>query len=198
MARPSKVSQVMDEYNMEGLGEQLEQMWVVEETHSLRELADLINKQILRKEIDESELEVVEGEVDNYYRLLEDGSVSKGDRVEATRVLERAGIDIASLRDNFVTYQAARTYLNKQRGVQYNAGNAGSGNNQTKIKEQIQKATTKLDTVSSDKISELKEKGEIDIGEYRVSVDITVYCQDCGRPFEFMELLESGQCNCER
>jgi hypothetical protein len=56
---------------------------------------------------------VLEGEVEHTYHLLTDDEVSSGDRRRAERRLERQGIDIDTLRSDFVSYQAIRMYLKR-------------------------------------------------------------------------------------
>lgn len=57
------------------------------------------------------DLEPLDGEVRNTYRLLTDEDVSSGMRTAKRNELERAGVDVESVERDSVTHQAIYTYL---------------------------------------------------------------------------------------
>lgn len=64
-------------------------------------------------------MQTLDGEVANIYRLLTADEVADAERTRVRRRLEREGIDVGSLTDDFVTYQAIRSYLQTNRGAEY-------------------------------------------------------------------------------
>jgi len=129
--RRRKVARLIDEYNLQGIGEELERLWTADDDRrSLRSLADLFNRRLLKISLEEAGVTSLDGEVENAYRLLDDDDVSGADRTRARRRLEREGVDVDTLQEDFVTYQAVRTYLKNYRGAEYNPrrdGPAGTG-----------------------------------------------------------------------
>jgi len=74
--RHSKVVQLLAEYNLSGLGVELEQLWTAEtDRQSLRELAAYSNQQLLQQRLEEAGVQILDGEVENIYRLLTDDDV---------------------------------------------------------------------------------------------------------------------------
>jgi len=68
--------QLLAEYNLSGLGVELEQLWTAEtDRQSLRELAAYSNQQLLQQRLEEAGVQILDGEVENIYRLLTDDDV---------------------------------------------------------------------------------------------------------------------------
>lgn len=57
--------------------------------------------------------QLLDGEVENTYRLPTDEDVSEADRTRARRCLEPDWVDVESVVHNFVSFQAIRTFLTK-------------------------------------------------------------------------------------
>jgi hypothetical protein len=103
--RRRKVVRLLDEFDMEGLGADLERRWTASEDHwSLRELATYFNKQLLDRTLHSVNVRTLDGEVDNIYRLLTGDDVTSVDRTRIRRRLEREEVDVDQLEKNFVTY----------------------------------------------------------------------------------------------
>jgi len=117
----SKVAALLHQYDLTGLGTELETRWTAdaESRLSLRELATYFNKQLLAFKLDANAASIVDGEVANYYRLLTDDDVSSGKRVAAENTLRRQGVDVETLRDEFVSRQAIHTFLTTERDAAY-------------------------------------------------------------------------------
>lgn len=196
--RRLKVGRLIEEYGLEGLGAELEERWTAEDTDeraSLRELADDVNRRILTTVMSDAGMQPLDGEVDNLYRLLTEDDVSEADRTRARRRLEREGVDVEQLQNDFVTYQAVRTYLKTAREAEYTAPET-SGPAETA--ENIQRLSGRVTTVTENKLDQLRQSGDITLGNYRILVDVTVICEDCGDQYTVGDLLERGGCSCER
>lgn len=195
--RQSKVERLLDEYDLEPLGAELEAAWVGEgqERQSLRSLADRFNRALLVAAIRDAGMDVVDGEPANFYRLLTDDDVSAGQRVEARNRLERGGVDVDSLEDDFVTYQAIRHYLTNVRGASYQNETAGQVQRE---RDSIDRLQSRVETVVRDTVDRLRNNERLAVGEYRVFVSVEILCQDCGGQFTVGDLLRRGGCRCDR
>lgn len=192
--RESKVVRLLREYELRSLGEELEHLWTRDEDRwSLRELAVHFNRELLRAAIREAGMADLDGEAANYYRLLTDEDVTPGDRVAATRRLERAGVDVGQLRDEFVSYQAVRTYLKGYRNAEYERA---EGNRVSQEAESIQRFSARTEAIVQDKITRLQRQGHVAVGAPSVAVQVRVYCSECNSQYPVNDLLDSGHCNC--
>jgi hypothetical protein len=193
----SKVAQLIDTYGLESMGAELEQAWLGDnqERQSLRDLADRFNQALLVAAIRDAGMDVIDGEPANFYRLLTAGDVSAGKRIEARNRLERAGIDVDRLENEFVTYQAIRYYLRNVRDVSYEPD---SGTEQVERERgTIGRLRGRVETIVRDTVDRLNAVDKLSVGEYRVFVSIDIRCQDCGARFSISDLLDRGGCNCQ-
>ena len=189
--RRSKVARLIDEYDLEGLGAELERQWTApgSDRSSLRELASVVNRRVLAARLREAGGRPLDGEVATLYRLLADPDAGAADRTRARRRLEREGIDVEALTDEFVSYQAVRTYLTSHRGVSYEA-------EPTPADETIARLQGRLEAVTADKLADGRERGDLALGDHDVTVAVSVACRDCGRQLDVGTLLAEGGCDC--
>lgn len=194
--RRPKVARLLDEYDLETLGTELERLWTTDtdERRSLRDLADYFNRRLLTVAMAEAGMQTLDGESENIYRLLTAGDVSDADRQRTRRRLEREGVDVDDLLEDFVTYQAIRTYLREYRGAEYTRSNE---DRTVAEKTNIQRLRGRIAAVTEGKFEQLRDGGHVDLGEFRVLVDVAVVCEDCGTQYEASELLDRGACDCE-
>lgn len=192
--RRLKIARVIDEYGLDGMGDELERRWTAdgEERSSLRDLADDFNVELLTTVLAEDGEQPLDGEVENAYRLLTDDDVSDGDRTRMRRRLERQGIDVDTLLEDFVTYQAVRTYLMEDRDAEYEHERASL----EEEAERVRLLRGRISTVTENKLEQLSSREDIALGEFRTIVDVTVICEDCGAQEAVTELLERGGCDC--
>lgn len=195
--RNYKVGTVLASYDLVDLHEELPALWVGEagEEASLRDLAERINIALVERALEEADEAPLDGEAENIYRLLTDDAVSAGVRTQQRNRLKRAGVDVDQLETDFVTHQAVHTYLTKGLGVSKDTSD--DRDPLEKHATRIQRLRNRLDAVLSESLSELQSGGEVSVGELDTAVGLQVYCQDCETQYEFSELLEQGECNCE-
>lgn len=198
--RRSKVARVIEAYNLDGLGDQLARSWHGDGApkRSLRELADLCNRELLAETMDNSELEPIEGEVDNTYRLLTGGSVPTAARTEAENRLKRAGIDLDSIRRDFVSHQAIHTYLTKYRDVEPPNDSDSPADTVEKRIEVIQRLRNKLVAVAERTVEQLSDAGHVSIGSFDVVASLALFCNECGTSHDLVDVLAAGGCDCQR
>jgi predicted transcriptional regulator len=193
----SKVARLIVEYGLDpSFGDRLEELWTAdnERRESLRSLADRFNKRLLVAATSDAGTSTLEGEVDNLYRLLTGEEVSSGQRTEARKRLRQNDVDVEQLKKDFVTYQAIRSYLKKYRGADYEGPSE-----ETRIKnkrETIQRLTSRLQSVTENSLSQLQGMSTFSLGEFRVFVEITVMCEDCGSQYGIVELFNQDGCDC--
>lgn len=195
--RRSKVARLLEKYELEGLGDELERYWTADdsdERKSLRDLAALFNRRLLEVALVETDTEVLEGEVENTYRLLVDDEVGASDRTRVRRRLERDGIDVDELESDFVSYQAIRTYLKEYRDAEQSKR---TGPNQERAIDTLQRLRSRLVNIAAQRLESLRAAGELTIGEFRLITSVRVICEDCGAQQEVATLIEAGGCDCE-
>lgn len=196
--RPSsKVARLIDAYGFdETFGDELEALWTAEGSRrkSLRDLADMFNRQLLEAALDDAGMSTVDGEVANLYRLLTGDDVSSGMRMEARTRLERNGIDVDELESDFVTYQAIRSYLTSYRDAEYER--PSDGNRVESVLDTIQRLRSRLGSVVDGSLDRLRSTDQLTLGEFRLFIDVDVLCEECGAQYGVVELLERGGCDC--
>jgi hypothetical protein len=192
--RPSKVARLIEAEGLEGLGAELERKWTAEgpDRHSLRDLATLFNRRLLEARLRAAGLHSLSGEVANLYRLLTDDDVSAADRTRARRRLERDGVDVAALQEDFVSYQSVRTYLQNHRDVAYDPQSAPLES----AESTIGRLRSRLASVTESKLTGASDADALDVGEFDVTVSVRVACRDCGQQMDVATLLEDGGCGC--
>ena len=196
-APENKVERVIQEYELDGLGEELERRWLGEgyERQSLRDLADYFNRRVLESALNEAGVVTLQGELSNTYELLTGDDVTEGARIQARNRLERDGVDVEGLRDDFVSHYAIHTYLRDFREAEYSSGD--DEDQLRKSVETIQRLTSRLTAVTRRNVENLRSTERLDVGPVDVITDVQVVCEDCGRQYDAVELVERGSCECK-
>jgi hypothetical protein len=186
---------LIDEYELDGIGAEMEALWTSDSDRrkSLRELAELFNHRLLKTAMAEAGMETLDGEVQNVYRLLTDEEVRQADRMRARRRLERERIDVDDVLDDFVTYQAIRSYLKRTRGAEYTRTDQDPLEREAENLQQLQGWVA---SVSQEKLERLRNSDRLELGSFRTLVDISVVCEDCGTRYLVTKLLEREKCDC--
>lgn len=195
--RRNKVARLCDEYGLDGAGEKLETLWTApgEERRSLRSLAARFNRRLLVEAMSEAGMQPVANEDERLYRVLASDEASGAERTRVRRRLERNGVDVDRLLDDFVSYQTIRRYLVDHRGAEYDPAGAHSADDPVESVHRLRGRTAR---VTESKLSQLERAGALDLGEtVRVTVDVRVLCEDCGSQFGLQELVDRGGCDCD-
>lgn len=193
--RRTKVARLIEEYDLHRLESSLVDRWTTDEGRlSLRELADYVNRHLIRTEMEAAGMQPLDGEVENLYRLLEDDDVSSGARVEAERRLEKEGIDIEGLRSDFVSHQAVHTYLTKTREVE--SPTSATGQPIAKSQRSIQRLQNRTSAVLENTLTTLQGHDEFSLPGFEVFVDIQVVCTECRSQYDVIDLLVQQGCGC--
>jgi len=192
--RQRKVERVIEKYDLENFGGQLARRWTApEDSDSLRNLADLMNQEVMSAALREAKAEVFKGEVENMYTILTDDDTTEGMRVQAKNTLESKGVDVDQLLSDFVSHQAVYTYLTDIRDV---SKETKSTDRVDSVIQSIQKLRGRLVAVIERSLGSLRNTHKLRLGEFDVLVDTQVYCRDCGTQYEVIQLLKQGGCDC--
>ena len=191
-----KVARVIDEYDLDDMGEWLERSWTGEgePQRSLRDLADRLNRAILRTTMERAGMDPVEGDVATAYDLLA-GDASSGDRVQKRRELERNGVDVDAIENDFVSHRAVHSYLRKHRGVE--RSEPAPDDRVATERDRIERLQGRTTAVTADVIERLNANGRLDAHDVDVIVNVRVMCNECGRSYDASEFLEQGGCDCD-
>jgi len=194
----SKVDRVIADHDLEGAGAELERYWTGRDTdrRSLRDLADHFNRKVLRHRMEAAGMNPLDGEVANTFRLLTSDDVTSGARTRAERRLEREGIDVEALREDFVSHQAVHTYLTEYRDVDLDARRDDATDPVASARRTIQRLSSRTQAVGENTVESLDGGESVSIGEFDVSVDVQVACRDCGSQYGLVEFLDRGACDC--
>lgn len=189
-----KVGRVIDRYDVAELHGELAERWGED---SLRDLERYVNQRLLRVAMQEAGMEVLDGEVENFYDLLVGDDTSEGVRVEARKRLERASVDVEGVQDDFVSHQTVHTHLRECLDTTYEE--------ERDDEQRIESATdtvfalqNRTAAVTEGTLSQLRDADVLSLGEFDVLVDVSVTCGECGRHHDVGALLERGGCECQR
>jgi hypothetical protein len=189
--RRGKVDRLIDEYGLD-IEDHLIDAWTRRQNRrSLRDLAAEFNRELLRERLDRRGISSVGMDTETVYRHLR-GNAGSGSRTRVHRQLEREGIEVSELREEFVSHAAVRTFF-RNRGVTRSGEDTDQVAAEATHVQQLQNRTA---VVTEDKLESLRSTGRVDIGEFRVLVDVQVFCEDCERQFDINELLEARRCSC--
>jgi len=187
-----KVERVTERYDLHEADERLLRRRENEDA-SLRELETHLNRRLLKRAMIEQGMSPLDGEVENYYRLLTDDTVMGTARREARRKLEEAGIDVDGVETDFVSYQTVRKHLNECLDKDTSEEYTPKPDNDLK---NIEKLRQRLQNVVEKSVGRLKEYRVIQIGSPEATVSVKVTCGDCGRTYGISTLFRRRECPC--
>lgn len=194
----TKVGRIIDGYELgPEYGAELEAAWTDEgsERKSLRDLAEEFNRRLLAAAMSDAGMSTLDGEVDNLFRLLTKDDVTAGTRTEARSRLERNGVDVDKLERDFVTYQAIRSYLQNERGAEYEE--TSDEDRLERTADSIERLRSRLNSVVESNLNQLRETDRITLDQFRLFVSVDVLCEECGSQYTVTELLDRGGCDCD-
>ncbi len=184
----NKLGRLIQRHGLSDLREELITRWTApqDERSSLRDLADYVNQQLLGAHLEAANVTVTDYDlVQRYHRLTSD-EVPTSDRTRERRTLERQGVDVDQLFDEFVSHQTVHTYLTDDCDVEYTTANTSAPS------ETVGQLKGRVSAVTDSIVDQLEETPP----EYDVFVDITVYCHGCERRYTIEELIEADGCAC--
>lgn len=189
-----KVDRVRDEYDLYNLDARLEHLHQNED-NSLRDLEAFVDQQVLRRAMEKAGMTVLDGEEENYYRLLTDDEVMESARKEAKRELRNAGVDVKQVEKDFVSYQTVRKHLNKcleiDTSEEYTPDPEKTRNDFAAMQSRVKNVITKT-------LERLRKYDAIHIDNPTVSININVRCGNCNRSYNIYDFLKNPVCECKK
>jgi len=193
----SKVARLIEQYDLNGMGEDLERKWTREtDRASLRDLAEEFNRRLLQSAMDVADPELLDGEIENLYRLLTDDDVTSGVRQQARNRVAVHGVDVTQLESEFVSYQAIRTYLTEYRDASPPDTTPTADEQVRGKRETIDRLESRLERVATRSLSALRNADHLTLGQFNVVVSVRVHCSDCNTQLPVSTLLSDGGCGC--
>jgi hypothetical protein len=189
---------VIEKHLTDDIHETLHQRWTGagKQKQSIRDLTQYFNKAILEQYLIEADVEVLDGEVDNFYRLLS-GDGSRGMETQAHRKLERMGINVETLMDDFVSHQTIYRHLTSC----LDAEKEDALTNQERIereRKRIGRLQNKSEAVSEETLARLRRSDAITLGSFDVIVNFRVTCEECGVHRKITDVIQQGGCDCQQ
>ncbi|WP_138005290.1 rod-determining factor RdfA [Halalkalirubrum salinum] len=190
----SKVARVIDRYELDGLGDQLEDEWLGKNgaRTSLRDLADRFNRAVLEAAIERAGGSVIDRDIRSTYEILT-GDGSEADRMRKRRELEQLDVDVDAVTKDFTTHQAIHTYLTKYRDATLPDRSEGLVERK---RETIERLQGRVSAVSESTIDTLINADKLTDREYETVVDVRVICSACGSDYAIGAFLSQGGCDC--
>lgn len=193
-----KLGRIIGEYALDGFGEELERRWAGQngDSSSLRELQRTVNRRLITEALTDAGLPPVDGEAENFRRILTSSDVSESRRVDARRRLESEGIDVEELLSDFVSHQTVYNHFQSCRNID---GPDDKSENQrlSDVRSRVFGLQNRTELVTEQSLSELASHGLLSPGEFDVVVDIQVVCEKCSRSYDIDSLISRGRCRCE-
>jgi len=195
---PHKVERVIHEYDVAEIGADLEARWTDREGDraSLRDLADDLNRRLLRSALRDAGVDATEADIDSYYRQLTDEDALRATKAQIRRRLEDAGVPIDAVESDFVSHQSVYTYLTEVRDASLE--DVDDTEQVETVTERIQRLRGRVEVVTRRELTTLANTERITLGEFDVLSSVRVLCRTCGEDYEVTELLQGGGCDCEK
>lgn len=194
MPTNSKVARVIEKYELTGMGDTLEAAWTGDtgERTSLRDLADDFNKTVLEAGLRDAGTGAIDPDVQTTYEVLT-GNGSVADRTRKIHELERAGLDVDDILNDFTTHQAIHTFLTKYRDAELPSAEEDIVDRKI---ETLERLMGRVAAVSESTVESLVNGEELTDHAYEVLIDVRMICPDCGSEYPLVDLLRDGGCDC--
>lgn len=195
--RKTKVERVIETYDLDGFGDQLESEWVGDGTErtSLRDLATEFNIAVLRAALLDAGESTISTDIESTYQTLTDDDIPRSDEIRKRRELERSDVDVDDVMSDFVTHQAIHTYLTNVREAELTQD---EGDRIERKKETIQRLASRTQVVTDSTLEELSRAELLTDRNYEVFVNVRVVCDNCGTDYSVEELITQGGCECDQ
>ena len=193
MSTQCKVDRVRDAYGLCNLDSRIRHRRQNEDA-SLRSLEEFLNQLILLQSMENAGMAVLDGEAENYYRLLTDDGVTNSARREAKMELRQEGLDVEQVTEDFVSYRTIKKHLNECLRISTSRDYEPDVESE---RTRLSKLSSRVKTVATKALDRLQTHGTIRIEDPRVSIDIHVRCGNCNRRHDAIDFLHgSGRCPC--
>lgn len=185
----------MKNNNLDEIDEELADKWAGEqhESSSIRALTEEFNQKILRSEMAAAEIELVEGRVENFYRLLIDDGVLDAMELQARTLLEEDGINVDALMETFVSHQTLYRHFRNCLEVRKETQSVAVDTERSRLN----RLQSRSEAVIDDSISRLQQADEITLEKFEILVNFRISCEVCGTLYDAADLLDKRGCDCQ-
>lgn len=199
-ARPCscKVEAVASEFGLDGIHEELCREWADDDGMSVRELADMFNKRVLRTACRRADKLPIDGEIANLYRVLTDDGTDAGGRTRAREQLRQDGIPIADVEERFISHQTLYRHLVNCLDRAHEPPRKTDEERIEEWRSRLRALQNRTTSVTERGIEQLSNHGAVDIGSFDVLLEVNVMCEDCGGFYTLGEFLDAETCECLR
>ncbi|MFB6197452.1 MAG: rod-determining factor RdfA [Halobacteriaceae archaeon] len=189
-----KVDRVRDKYDLYNLDERLLHRYEVKD-EGVRQLERWFNERVLERAMEQAGATVLDGEVQNHYRLLTSDDVMDSARRDAKRELRDMGVNVDEVESDFVSY---RTVLKHLRSCLDTDTSREYDPDIKRARTRVSKITSRIESVVNGSLERLNDHGEIHIENPTVSVSAKVRCSSCNRRHDAEGFLsDGGVCPCQ-
>lgn len=192
-----KVSRVATEHGLGEIHDELERRWGTDGDESVRELAKEFNQRVLRAGVERSGRTPLDGEVENFYRVLTEDDVDAGSRTQVRERLRRDGVPIDDIEEQFVSHQTMYRHLADCLDVTREPAHEDADSRVSTWRDRIRSLQTRLARVTERGIEQLRGTESVEVGSFEVYIDVNVFCSDCGRLYTIEEFLDRRVCECD-
>ena len=193
-----KVGRVIEDYGLASIDDELrDRRGNGPDPDSLRTLQRYYNQRVLRAAMEAAGMDLLDGEVENAYRLLTDDDVSSGMRTRTRQRLKRNGIDVEGVERDFVSHPTIGNHLSNCLGVEPTTTDDGDDADRGQVEDRIFKMQSRTEAVTRGALEQLRAAELIDAGDLTVLVDLQVLCEECGTQRSVREFLRRDGCECE-
>jgi hypothetical protein len=185
-----KVGTVGDEFGLLAFAAEMGERWKQgEDGSSFRGLAEEFNMLVLERAMREQDMNPLDGEVRNIYRLLTDDDVSSGDTIEARNRLDHNGIDASDLVSNFISYQTVNRHIKDCLGTESPPEVTGTDSARKTI-HRIQALRNRTEAVTKESLKQFEDSDTLPYDDFDVIVNINVVDNNSGELQKLDRLIE--------
>lgn len=197
--RPRKVPKLLEEYELEGYGATLCELWTRETNrYSVRELEVKFNGWVIQAAIEAAGGEIDARTAEDYYQNLSSDETEGSKKRRIRDRLSESGVDVESLENDFVSYHGIYTYLRSQGATP--GGESDADDPEALVESALQSAETARETAVEEltpELEQLSDAGVIPETPPEPHVVIKVTCAYCGRVHPLRRYLTQQGCGCE-
>jgi hypothetical protein len=185
-----KVGRVAASYGLDDVPDGLARDWESGDA-SLRTLADRFNRRVLERALRAAGRAPVEKEVRATYDVLSGEEPSAGEQTQLVRRLERDGVDVSAIQDDFVSHQTVHTHVKE-------CFDAEKPEPERRDNEDaIFAMQARTEAVTESTLESLAKRDDLALDGFDVVTSTQVTCDACGRTYAVGDLLHQGGCSCQ-
>jgi hypothetical protein len=134
----------------------------------------------------------LEEDVENYYNVLVESNIKTSDRRQVRRTLERDGVDLDKVQDDFVSHQTIHTYLRNHRDVSRDREKSPEERRQA-VQQRIERLRGRTEAVVNESLEELARHDQLPIDDFDTIVDLRIMDTTTGETKDIEQLLEEQE-----